>query len=147
MPEERNRRWADGKDLSIIGQGMHVTGDLETAGVLKIEGRITGTIRASDQVLVAQGAVVEGDIITREAVIGGEVHGSITARERVEVQASSLVTGDITTARIAIHEGGKVNGEMRMESETAEPGTAQKKESPKKDAAPARPSERHLEAV
>lgn len=142
MPEDRNRRWSDGKDLSIIGQGMHVTGDLETNGVLKIEGRVTGTIRASDQVLVGQGAVVQGDIITREAVVGGEVHGSITAQERVEVQATSLVTGDIVTARIAIHEGGRVNGAMRMETEKkAEAENNGKRETSRK--AP----ERHLEAV
>lgn len=115
MPEERNRRRTDGMDLSIIGKGMQVTGDLETEGVIKVEGRIVGAVRSSDQVLVAPGAVVEGDIVTREAVIGGEVRGSITARERVEIQASSLVTGDITTARVAIQEGGRVNGEMRME--------------------------------
>jgi cytoskeletal protein CcmA (bactofilin family) len=59
--------------------------------------------------------VVEGDLHTREAVIAGQVHGAIHASERVELQASADVHGDINTQRIAIVEGGRVSGAVRME--------------------------------
>jgi len=113
--------------LSVIAPGMLVEGELITDGVVKIEGRVVGTVRAEQQVLVAKGGVVEGDIHTREAILGGEVRGSILAGERVEVQASSVVQGDIATQRIVVHEGGEVNGHVRMgdprsESEGAENG-------------------------
>jgi cytoskeletal protein CcmA (bactofilin family) len=93
---------------------MRVEGELLTDGVVKIEGTVVGSVRAEQQVLVAKGGVVEGDIYTREAILGGEVRGSILAHERVEVQASSVVHGDITTQRIVVHEGGEVNGHVRM---------------------------------
>jgi cytoskeletal protein CcmA (bactofilin family) len=63
--------------------------------------------------------VVEGDLRTREAVLGGEVHGQVVASERVEVQPTAAVHGDIITPRLLIQEGGRVNGGVRMES-TAE---------------------------
>jgi len=100
--------------LSVIAPGMRVEGELVTDGVVKIEGTVVGTIRAEQQVLVAKGGVVEGDIHTREAVLGGEVRGAILAHERVEVQATSVVHGDIGTQRIVVHEGGEVNGNVRM---------------------------------
>jgi cytoskeletal protein CcmA (bactofilin family) len=100
--------------LSVIAPGMRVEGELVTDGVVKIEGTVAGTVRAEQQVLVAKGGLVEGDIHTREAILGGEVRGSILAQERVEVQASSVVQGDISTQRIVIHEGGEVNGHIRM---------------------------------
>lgn len=100
--------------LSVIAPGMRVEGELHTDGVVKIEGTVVGSVRAEQQVLVAKGGVVEGDIHTREAILGGEVRGSILAHERVEVQASSVVHGDITTQRIVVHEGGEVNGHVRM---------------------------------
>ena len=97
-------------------------GDLETEGVVRIEGRIRGTVRAASQVLIGQGAQLEGDLHTREAVIGGEVVGSIHAIERVELQATASVTGNIHTPRIAVMEGGKVSGEVRIqEPAIAEP--------------------------
>ena len=47
-------------------------------------------------------------------IIGGSVDGSICASERVEVQAGATVNGDITTRRIAVAEGGNLNGVIRM---------------------------------
>ena len=100
--------------LSIIGMGMRVVGDIMAEGVVKVEGVVAGTVRAGRQVLVAKGGEVEGDIITREAIVGGEVRGSIQAEERVEIQATSDVHGDITTRRLLLQEGGELNGVLRM---------------------------------
>ena len=100
--------------LSIIGAGMRVVGDITADGVVKIEGTVVGSVRAGRQVLVAKGGEVEGDVITREAIIGGEVRGTVLAEERVEIQTSSVVHGDITSKRLLVHEGGEINGVVRM---------------------------------
>jgi cytoskeletal protein CcmA (bactofilin family) len=105
--------------LSVVAGGMSITGRLDTNGVVKVEGTVTGSVRAERQVLVAKGGLVDGDILTREAVIGGEVRGAIYADERVEVQASSQINGDITTKLILLQEGGEVNGHLRMEDPQA----------------------------
>lgn len=112
---ELRRRKSDQMPFSIIAKDMVIQGDLETEGVVRIEGRIRGTVRAASQVLIGQGAQLEGDLHTREAVIGGEVTGSIHATERVELQATASVTGNIHTPRIAVMEGGKVSGEVRIQ--------------------------------
>ena len=93
---------------------MRVEGELITDGVVKIEGIVVGTVRAEQQVLVAKGGTVDGDIHTQEAILGGEVRGAIYAAQRVEVQATSVVQGDIATQRIVVHEGGEVNGRVKM---------------------------------
>jgi cytoskeletal protein CcmA (bactofilin family) len=119
---ELRRRKSDQMPFSIIAKDMSIVGDLDTEGVVRIEGRIRGTVRAASQVLVGQGAQLEGDLHTREAVIGGEVVGAIHASERVELQATASVTGNIHTPRIAVMEGGRVSGEVRIEeSAVAQP--------------------------
>jgi len=100
--------------LSIIGSGMRVVGDISAEGVVKIEGTVVGTVQAGRQVLVAKGGLVEGDVVTREAIVGGEVRGGIQASERVELQTTSLVHGDIVTRRLLVQEGGEINGVLRM---------------------------------
>ena len=112
---ELRRRRSDQIPFSIIASDMTVVGDLETEGVVRIEGRVRGTVRVGAQVLVAAGAVIEGDLHTQEAVVAGQVSGAIHARDRVELQASAVVAGDIHTARIAIVEGAKVSGEVKMD--------------------------------
>jgi cytoskeletal protein CcmA (bactofilin family) len=114
--KELKRRKSDQIPFSIIASDMTVIGDLETQGVVRIEGRVRGTVRVGSQVLVAAGAVIEGDLHTQEAVIAGQVSGAIHARERVELQATALVSGDILTPRISIIEGARVTGEVKMDS-------------------------------
>jgi cytoskeletal protein CcmA (bactofilin family) len=113
---ELKRRRSDQIPFSIIASDMTVIGDLETEGVVRVEGRVKGTVRVGAQVLVAEGAVIEGDLHTQEAVIAGQVSGAIHARERVELQATAMVAGDILTPRISIIEGARVTGEVKMDA-------------------------------
>jgi cytoskeletal protein CcmA (bactofilin family) len=110
------RRRTDHTSLSIIAKDLTVVGDLATEGVVKIEGTVKGTIRASTQALIAPGALVQGDLYTAEAVIGGRVEGNVYATDRVEVQATAEVQGDVLTRRIVVLEGGSVNGSIKMGS-------------------------------
>jgi cytoskeletal protein CcmA (bactofilin family) len=110
--------------LTIVATGTRVVGDVESDGVIKVEGEIAGTVRAERQVLVARGGVIRGDIITVEAVLGGEVQGGVTASDRVEVQAGAMVHGDIATARLVVQEGGEVNGLVKMTAEEPTPTPA-----------------------
>jgi cytoskeletal protein CcmA (bactofilin family) len=112
---ELKRRRTDQIPFSIIASDMTVIGDLETAGVVRIEGRVRGAVRVGAQVLVAAGAVIEGDLHTQEAIIAGQVSGAIHAGERVELLATAMVAGDILTPRISIVEGARVTGEVKMD--------------------------------
>ncbi len=110
------RRRSDHTSLSIVAKDLTVVGDLNTEGVVKIEGQVKGTIRAATQVLLAPGALVVGDIHTAEAVVGGRVEGNVHASDRVEVQATAEIQGDVLTRRIVVLEGGSVNGSLKMGS-------------------------------
>jgi cytoskeletal protein CcmA (bactofilin family) len=117
---ERRRLRETTGGLSIVARDLTVTGDLEAAGVIRIEGRVLGNVQAGDQVLLSEDAVVEGNVSTREAIIGGRVHGSVSASERIEIQADAVVEGDLMTPRLLVQEGGRVNGGVRMETVSSE---------------------------
>jgi cytoskeletal protein CcmA (bactofilin family) len=119
-PSAPVRRRTDGHALSIVAQDMTVTGDLTAEGVVRVEGRVNGNISAGIQVLLSEGALVEGDIKTKEAVLGGEVRGTVTAEDRIEVQATASVHGDLVAPKLLIQEGGRLNGAIRMETVPAE---------------------------
>ena len=56
-------------------------------------------------------------------MVAGQVSGAIHARDRVELQATAVVSGDIVTARIAIVEGARVTGEVKMDLSGVPEGT------------------------
>src|SRR2546427_3341173 len=112
--------------LSIIGTGMRGGGDITAEGAGKIEGTVVGTGRAGRQVLVGKGGEVEGDVISREAIIGGGVGGSIPAGERIEIQSTSVVHGDIAAKRLLGQGGGGGKGGVRVGGNAPQPETLEK---------------------
>jgi len=100
--------------LTFIAPDVKIIGDIESSGVMKIEGSIEGTIRGARQVLLGPEGVVHGNIRANEAIIGGRVDGTIVAEERVELQGTSSINGDIHSRVIVVLEGAKVNGAVHM---------------------------------
>lgn len=120
MPDNKGRAAARDGVLSIIAADLKVVGTMSTEGVVKVDGLVEGNILADRQVLVSKGGEVKGDIQSNEVIVGGRIEGSVRATGRVEVQSTATVDGDILTKRILVHEGGEVNGNLRMgESDVA----------------------------
>ena len=109
-----NHSTAPDNGLSVIAAGMKIVGDIESTGVVKIEGIVEGAVRGARQLLLGRQGTVHGDIRAHEVVIGGTVVGTIVADERVEIQGTSSVQGDIHTKSIVVLEGGVINGTVRM---------------------------------
>ena len=93
---------------------MNVVGDCETEGSIRIEGSITGSVRAGKAVVVGEDAWVKGDISTQDAVVSGKVTGPIVAASRLEVKATSQIEGDVHAHRLQLEEGGVLNGTVNM---------------------------------
>lgn len=100
--------------ISLIGVGMRVLGDIESSGVVKVEGTVEGNIRGARQVLLGRQGQITGDVHARDIVLGGTVTGTVKAAERVEVQGTSAVNGDIYTRTIIVLEGARINGAVRV---------------------------------
>ena len=109
-----NTESADASALSVIASGLRIVGDLESVGLIKVEGRIEGSVTSARQVLLSRGATIQGSIIADEVVIAGTLNGGIRAGERLELQSTSVVNGDIETKSVIVLEGAQINGTMRM---------------------------------
>jgi cytoskeletal protein CcmA (bactofilin family) len=105
--------------LSIVANGTRIVGEIESEGIIKIEGRVEGIVRGHEQVVVAPGGAVIGDVRGNEIIIAGRVEGDVAATARVELRAGGAVHGDITAPRIAVQEGGELNGRVQMEKPAA----------------------------
>ena len=116
--EPRNTPVAEAP-MSIISSSMRITGDVECAGVVKVDGHIDGSVTGARQVLLGRGGTVHGNVIAGEVVIGGVVDGAINAGERLELQGTAVVNGDIDTKSIVVLEGARINGIVRMNDSAA----------------------------
>ncbi|MDB4880389.1 MAG: Integral rane protein CcmA involved in cell shape determination [Gemmatimonadetes bacterium] len=125
--------------FSLLDGSVSMTGDIDTAGSLRVDGRLEGSIRRADIVVVGVGATVSGDVHAREVIVGGTLNGTVHASERVELQSTAIVTGDLITQSVLMQEGGVVNGRVLMrppESQGQSPAPRAMRE-PSKPLAPA----------
>lgn len=100
--------------LSVVAPGLKVKGDIFGPGLLKVDGRVEGSISGPRQVIIGRDGSVRGNVEASEVVLAGTIEGSILSAERVEVQGSAVMHGDIHTRVIVVHEGAQLNGVVQM---------------------------------
>lgn len=102
---------------SVIARGMVLKGDCETDGVLRIDGRVTGTVRAK-QLSVGPDGRVDGDVeglgsdSDREVRVEGRVGGAVRAH-RVEVGPEARIGSGLEAHEAVVR--GHVKGAVKTE--------------------------------
>jgi cytoskeletal protein CcmA (bactofilin family) len=106
----RPERAKSGPD-SCIGSGMSVVGKIECDGPAHVFGRIEGELRASD-LMIGDGAQIEGSVIAQSVTICGRVKGTIRA-VHVKLQNGGAVEGDIFHRSLSVDENSLFEGSSR----------------------------------
>jgi cytoskeletal protein CcmA (bactofilin family) len=96
---------------SCIGSEMSIVGNIECNGPAQVFGRIKGELRASD-LLIGDGAQIEGSVIAQDVTVCGRVKGTIRA-VRVKLQDGGAVEGDIFHRSLSIDENSLFEGSSR----------------------------------
>jgi cytoskeletal protein CcmA (bactofilin family) len=103
-----------GNSSNIIGKGTFLEGHLNTAGNVRVEGKVGGSIQTKAKLILGSTSVVEGNIIAQTAEIGGEVQGTIEVSGLLTLKATAVVNGDINTSKLVFEEGARFNGKCSM---------------------------------
>jgi cytoskeletal protein CcmA (bactofilin family) len=111
---------------SCIGSGMSIIGNIECNGPTQVFGRIEGELRASD-LLIGNGAQVEGSVIAQDVTVCGRVKGTIRA-VHVKLQNGGVVEGDIFHRSLSIDENSQFEGSSRRVSSSVDSKGPQKKD-------------------
>ncbi len=101
---------------SFLGKNSNFKGELNVQGTLRVDGKVDGQLNV-DNVILSESAVVKGEIKAKKIIIGGTIDGSVRAQELVEIKSKGRVLGDIFTPKLAIIEGGRVDGRIEMKNE------------------------------
>ena len=116
---------------SCIGAGMSIVGNIECDGPAQVFGQIKGELRASD-LLIGDGAQVEGRVIAQDVTVCGRVKGTIRA-VRVKLQDGGAVEGDIFHRSLSIDENSLFEGSSRRVENPTDPSSVGAKDPQKQD--------------
>ena len=117
QPLPRREPTTNSATRSCIGSDMSIVGNIECNGPAQVFGGIKGELRASD-LLIGDGAQIEGTVIAQSVTVCGRVKGTIRA-VRVKLQNGGAVEGDIFHRSLSIDENSQFEGSSRrVESPT-----------------------------
>ncbi len=106
---------------SVLGADLSITGDVVSAGPVRLDGTVEGDIRAP-HLTVGAGARVSGRIEADTARIDGTVNGHLDVRD-VALSRTAKVTGDIFHQNLSIESGAQVDGNFKRRQSQAAPVT------------------------
>jgi cytoskeletal protein CcmA (bactofilin family) len=115
-------RHLPGRIGAFLDEGSAIEGTYTCSGMVMLDSKLRGEIRATDTLVIGEHAVVHATVQAAILVVHGEVVGSVSVSERLELRATARVTGDIEAPVIVMEEGAVHDGHSRMtKAEPVEP--------------------------
>jgi len=102
---------SNGPEPFSVGAEITITGNIEAAGDLHIEGHVVGDVRC-ETLILGEFSKISGSIQADRIRVAGTVEGRIETRD-LAVEATGLVTGEITYGRLRVANGASVEGRLK----------------------------------
>jgi cytoskeletal protein CcmA (bactofilin family) len=84
---------------------------------LRVEGALEGEVDVDAALTIGPGGRLHGDARVRDLEVEGEVRGDVSAAGGVVILAGGRVHGDVRARRVAIDDGGSLQGGIDMDFE------------------------------
>jgi cytoskeletal protein CcmA (bactofilin family) len=98
----------------MIPEGINITGNIEGAGHLRVDGCVRGDVRLKGRLEVGQSGRVEGDLHGEDIVILGEVRGNVLSQNKLLLKAKCKVHGNVSCRGLIVEEGAWITGRCEM---------------------------------
>jgi cytoskeletal protein CcmA (bactofilin family) len=124
---------ADNGEVTIVGAGARLEGNVVSAGNLRIDGQVKGQINSEGDVALSPQSQVEADIRAQNVSVAGRFKGSIQVKGKAHLARGGRIDGDITSKTLVVEEGGVFHGQSIMDGTAGEAGRPQVAAQPKQD--------------
>ena len=105
--------------MTRIGHSLVITGEIECAEDLLVDGRINGHLVVKDaQLTITPSGTVDAQIHGKRVLVEGQVKGAITATERIELASKSRVEGSLSANSVVMWDGARFDGGIDMRQRT-----------------------------
>ncbi len=98
--------------ISVLGRGTRVRGRVSGEGDLRVEGAVEGDVNLTGELLVEDGAEIQGNVEALAVTISGGLTGDVMARGPIVIRASAKVSGKLGGTEISLEEGADFSGRI-----------------------------------
>ena len=107
---------AENGEVTIVGTGARLEGNVVSAGNLRIDGQVKGQINADGDVVLSAQSQVEADIRSQNVSVAGRFKGNILVKGKAHLARGGRIDGNITSKTLVVEEGGIFHGQSNMDA-------------------------------
>jgi len=122
--DRKDTRMTDNDEVTIVGTGARLEGNVVSAGSLRIDGQVKGQINADGDVVLSPQSQVEADIRAQNVSIAGKFKGNVIVKGKAHLAHGGRIDGNITSKTLVVEEGGIFHGQSIMDSGSGAGGQA-----------------------
>lgn len=100
--------------ITFFSSGCQIVGEVTGNGRCEIYGKVKGSIKIAGELIIAEGADIEGKIESSIAIILGKVMGDVKGSDSARLGGLSCVRGNIDTLQLTIEKGARYMGAISM---------------------------------
>ncbi|MGZ8583033.1 MAG: bactofilin family protein [Actinomycetota bacterium] len=108
-------------EVTIVGAGARLEGNVVSAGNLRIDGQVNGQINADGDVTLSPQSQVEADIRAQNVSVGGKFKGNLIVKGKAHLARGGRIEGNITSKTLVVEEGGIFHGQSIMDGGSTAP--------------------------
>lgn len=113
-----------GKVETIIGEGTEIKGTIHSNGVVRIDGKLEGTIQHKGELIIGPKGRLSATVMATGLAVAGEVRGDVTVEGKLELLTGARLYGDIRCGHLVVHDGAMFQGRSLMSNEETQQVTA-----------------------
>jgi cytoskeletal protein CcmA (bactofilin family) len=111
----KETQMAENGEVTVVGVGARLDGNVVSAGSLRIDGQVKGQINADGDVTLSPQSQVEADIRAQNVTVAGRFKGNIAVKGKAHLARGGRVDGNITSKSLVVEEGGIFHGQSIMD--------------------------------
>lgn len=100
---------------SILSKDIEIEGEINSGGVLEIQGKVKGVIRGNS-VVIREDGVVEGRLEVDSVSIRGKFSGDMKARS-ISIFKKAKIVGNIEYISLSVEDGAYIEGQFKQLSD------------------------------
>jgi len=104
----------DGLSANIIQNGTTLRGHIESAGNIRIDGKLEGTLNTGAKLVIGKSGQIYGDVTCQSASIEGRIDGNIEVEGLIFLKSTAYILGDIIYNKIVVEEGARFIGSCKL---------------------------------
>lgn len=104
----------EGFAANIIQNGTFLSGDIQSSGNIRIDGKLEGKLTTKEKLVVGKTGELLGEVRCKNASIEGLIEGKVVVEDLLFLKSTAIILGDIITKKIVVEEGAKFNGTCVM---------------------------------